>query len=99
MYHGLAEPAFELLDIPEPSKGAGGTQLRANDDCELYQLLSEQLERGIAPELQNDFVRNMALGASGIARYLERLHLYGPAADALEHAGICLLYTSPSPRD
>ena len=85
MYHSLAEPRFELLDIPEDiHDGRPGM----NEDGELYQLLSEQLERGIAPELHNDFARNMALGASGITRYLERRHLYGAAADSLEHSGI-----------
>lgn len=88
LYHDMAEPDSERLDIPETSGGAAGGKLRWNDDSELYQVLCQQLEHGIAPELQNDFARNMALGASGIARYLERLHLYGPAADALEHAGI-----------
>jgi hypothetical protein len=66
-----------LLEIPE-REPAG----------ELYQVLATQLERGIAPHVQDAFAKATTEGAARIARYLERRHLHGAQADALEHAGI-----------
>lgn len=77
LFHGLGEETEEPLDIP-PRNEAG----------ELFQVLAEQLEKGILPELDNAFARATAQGGAQIARYLERRHLYGPRADALELAGI-----------
>ena len=73
----MPEPDNELLDIPE-REPAG----------ELYEVLAKQLERGIAPHVQDAFARATAEGAARIARYLERRHLHGAQADALEHSGI-----------
>jgi aminoglycoside phosphotransferase (APT) family kinase protein len=77
LYHGIKEPAGGLLDIPE-REPAG----------ELYRVLAKQLERGIAPHVQDAFARATAEGAARIARYLQRRHLHGAQADALELAGI-----------
>ena len=77
MYHGMPEPDAELLDIPE-REPAG----------ELYQVLAKQLERGIVPHVQDAFAKATAEGAARIARHLERRHLHGAQADALELAGI-----------
>ena len=77
MYHGMPEPDTEILEIPG-----------RNPAGELYEVLAKQLERGIAPHVEDAFARATAEGAARIARYLERRHLHGAQADALELAGI-----------
>jgi len=80
MYHGMAEPAGERLHIAGREPGG-----------ELYRVLAQQLEHGIAPALQDAFAKATAEGAARIARYLERRHLHGAQSDALELAGIAAL--------
>jgi len=77
LYHDATEQPQELLEIPE-----------RNEAGELFQVMAEQIEKGILPHLDHTFARSTAQGAAGVARYLERLHLYGPRADSLELAGI-----------
>jgi aminoglycoside phosphotransferase (APT) family kinase protein len=77
LYHDIAEESCELLEIA-PRDEAG----------ELFQVLAKQIEKGMLPDLQNDFTRSTARGAVDLTRYLERRYLYGPQADALELAGI-----------
>ena len=77
LWHGLVEEPVEPLPIRE------GTE--AGD---LYQVLAAQLERGVVPQVTDPFAAAMAGGAAGMVRYLERLHLFGPVADALELEGL-----------
>jgi len=77
LYHAIGEESCELLDIA-PRNEAG----------ELFQVLAQQIEKGMLPELQSEFARSTARGAVDMSRYLERLYLYGPQADALELQGI-----------
>lgn len=77
LYHDIPELEAESLGIEGGSPGS-----------ELYGLLAEQLEKAVVPRLEDDFARSTATGAADIARYLERLHLHGPRADALELEGI-----------
>jgi aminoglycoside phosphotransferase (APT) family kinase protein len=77
LWHGLQEQPTEPLPIVEGSEAG-----------ELYQTLATQLEKGVAPKVTDPFAATMASGAAGMVRYLERLHLFGPQADALELEGI-----------
>ena len=85
LWHGLGEEAVEPLPIVDGSEAG-----------ELYQTLAAQLEKGVMPEVNDPFAAAMAGGAAGMVRYLERLHLFGPQADALELEGLQgLLGTRP----
>jgi hypothetical protein len=77
LWHGLTEDSVEPLPIVEGSEAG-----------ELYQTLAAQLEKGVVPNVEDPFAAAMAGGAAGMVRYLERLHLFGPQADALELEGL-----------
>jgi aminoglycoside phosphotransferase (APT) family kinase protein len=55
---------------------------------ELYRVVANQLEKGLEPQLADEFARSTANGAAELTRYLERRHTDGPRADALELGGI-----------
>jgi len=77
LYHDIGDQPVEPLDM------AGGKPAG-----ELFEVLALQLEKGIVPRLDDGFARATAEGGAQIARYLRRLQLHGPQADALECAGI-----------
>lgn len=83
LWHALDEQAVEPLSITAGAEAG-----------DLFQVLAEQLEKGVAPQLADPFAAAMARGAVEITRYLERLHLHGPEADALELEGLCRLLGS-----
>ena len=77
LYHGLEEEPVEAV-VPAA----------ADDGDGLHELLAQQLELGVAPELPEGFARLTAAGGALIARYLARRERHGTAADALEREGI-----------
>ena len=77
LYHGLEE---------EPVEAVVPAAVVAGD--ELHELLAQQLELGVAPELPEGFAKLTAAGGALIARYLARRERHGTAADALEREGI-----------
>jgi hypothetical protein len=83
LWHAIGEEAVEPLSITEGAEAG-----------DLFQVLAEQLEKGVTPQLADPFAAAMARGAVEITRYLERLHLHGPEADALELEGLCRLLGS-----
>jgi aminoglycoside phosphotransferase (APT) family kinase protein len=77
LWHGLREEPVEPLPIEEGSEAG-----------ELYQTLAAQIEKGVVPKVTDPFAAAMAGGAASMLRYLERRHLFGPQADALELEGL-----------
>lgn len=77
LYYGITAPEIEPLALTERA-----------EDGELYRLVTRQLEHGIDPQLQDDFAHAMLAGAADIMRHLERRHVDGHRADAMELEGI-----------
>jgi len=77
LYHGVTRPQIEPLTLSTDS-----------DSGELYRVIADQLEQGVAPDLNDAFARSLNAGAAEITRYLERRHVNGPRADELELQGI-----------
>ncbi len=55
---------------------------------EIYEVLAQQLEHGLAPKLDDAYTASMAEGGARIIRYLERTQTLGPQAQALELEGL-----------
>lgn len=77
LYYDITAPDIEPLSIRDNT-----------EEGDLYRLITQQLERGLAPKLDDSFARSMLTGVADIARYLERRHVNGPHADAMELEGI-----------
>lgn len=89
LWQGLGDEPSELL--PMPADGDAG---------ELYRVLATQLSKGVAPQVRDPFAAAMTAGAADMVRYLERQHLHGPAAEALELEGLRhLLGSAPDSLD
>ena len=77
LYHGITAPEVERLPITDNT-----------EEGDLYRLITQQLERGIAPKLSDDFACSMLTGVADVVRHLERRHVNGSRADAMELEGI-----------